>query len=97
MIEHILDTTGLLVLAASDELGDRNAGHLLQLVSMLRAGNVGTDLVSAITAIESTLGEDDDDASMRAGETNAVRIMNLHKAKGLEAPVVVLAAPIKMR
>ncbi|MEP6778758.1 MAG: UvrD-helicase domain-containing protein [Gemmatimonadaceae bacterium] len=93
LVEHILDTTGLLVLAASDELGDRSAGHLLQLVAMLRSGNVGTDLASAITAIDSTLGEDDD-ASMRAGVTNAVRIMNLHKAKGLEAPVVILAAPI---
>lgn len=28
-----------------------------------------------------------------AGEQDAVRIMNLHKAKGLEAPVVLLACP----
>ncbi|MEP6765607.1 MAG: UvrD-helicase domain-containing protein [Gemmatimonadaceae bacterium] len=97
LVEHILDSTGLLVLAASDELGDRSAGHLLQLVSMLRNGNVGTDVASAITAIEGTLGRDDDDASLRAGETNTVRIMNLHKAKGLEAPVVILAAPINTK
>ncbi|MDQ6611860.1 MAG: PD-(D/E)XK nuclease family protein, partial [Gemmatimonadota bacterium] len=94
LVEKILDESGLLVLAASDDLGDRSAGHLLQLVAMLRRGNVATDVSSAIDAIESTLGRDDDDASLHAGQGNAVRVMNLHKAKGLEAPVVILAAPV---
>ena len=37
----------------------------------------------------------EDEISLTAKEENAVRLMNLHKAKGLEAPVVFLAQPYK--
>ncbi|HSU97638.1 MAG TPA: 3'-5' exonuclease, partial [Gemmatimonadaceae bacterium] len=40
------------------------------------------------------LAQDSDDAPLRPGRTDVVRVMNLHKAKGLEARVVILAAPV---
>jgi ATP-dependent helicase/nuclease subunit A len=96
LLEHILDASGLFLLAASDDLGDRNGGLLLQLVAMLRgAAGTGSDLSSAITAIEAALVSGDGDPALRVGRGDVVRLMNLHKAKGLEAKVVVLAAPVE--
>ncbi|MBC8086290.1 MAG: UvrD-helicase domain-containing protein [Phycisphaerae bacterium] len=93
LLERVMDESGLLVLAASTELGDTSAGRLLQLVATLQGG-VGTDLGAAIEAIEQLLSADDTSATLRPPRADAVRLMNLHKAKGLEAPVVVLAAPL---
>ena len=92
LLERVMDDSGLLLLAASSDLGDRSAGQLLQLVTMLRNGT-RTDLTTAIETIEQSLRDDDESPTLRVGRGNAVRLMNLHKAKGLEAPVVVLAAP----
>ncbi|HEX2780025.1 MAG TPA: 3'-5' exonuclease, partial [Gemmatimonadaceae bacterium] len=43
--------------------------------------------------LELLLEQEAADAPLRPGRTDAVRVMSLHKAKGLEATVVVLAAP----
>lgn len=95
LVERILDDSGFFLLASSDDLGDRNGGLLLQLVAMLRgAVGMGGDLTSAIAAIEQALTQSESDPVLRVGRDDAVRLMNLHKAKGLEAPVVVLAAPV---
>ena len=95
LVERILDDSGLLLLASSGDMGERNGGQLLQMVAMLRAASsAGSNLPSAIEAIEGALTEDDNDPALRVGRTDAVRVMNLHKAKGLEAPVVILAAPV---
>jgi ATP-dependent helicase/nuclease subunit A len=96
LLERILGDTGLLYFAASQTLGDARAGALLRLVETLRlaatSGSWGIN--DAMNRIELLLAEDSDDASLRPGRTDAVRVMNLHKAKGLEAKVVILAAPI---
>jgi ATP-dependent helicase/nuclease subunit A len=95
LLERMMDESGLLLLAASSDLGDRTAGQLLQLVSVLQSNDTsGADLHSAIALIDDALELDESDPSLRVGRTDAVRLMNLHKAKGLEAPVVILAAPV---
>lgn len=96
LVEGILDDTGLLCFAASQSLGDARAGVLLRLVEALRAASVtGASGVSdAMSRIERLLSEDAEDAPLRPGRTDAVRVMNLHKAKGLEAKIVILASPI---
>ncbi len=95
LLERILDETGLLPYAASQALGDGRAGTLLRLVETIRAAAAGgaTALTDAIDAIDRALAADGS-ASLRPGRSDAVRVMNLHQAKGLEARVVVLAAPL---
>ncbi|NUQ22055.1 MAG: UvrD-helicase domain-containing protein, partial [Gemmatimonadaceae bacterium] len=95
LLERILDDTGLLFHAASQTLGDARAGALLHLVEALRRVSVtGASGVSDATErLELLLGKEAADAPLRPGRSDAVRVMNLHKAKGLEATVVILAAP----
>ena len=97
LFERILDDTGLLIHAAVQPLGDARAGALLHLVEALRAAaTTGASAVTdAMAHIESLLIAEAPDAPLRPGRLDAVRIMNLHKAKGLEARVVILAAPMK--
>ena len=99
LLDRILDDTGLLAYAASLPLGESRAGTMLHLVERVRAVATrdGGTLASAITAIESVLASATTDAPLRPGRGDAVRVMNLHKAKGLEARIVVLAAPIGLK
>jgi len=96
LLERILADTGLLYFAASQTLGDARAGVLLRLVDMLRdaAMSGASGMNDAMNRIELLLTQDSGDAPLRPGRTDAVRVMNLHKAKGLEAKVVILAAPV---
>ena len=96
LLDRILDDTGLLAWAASLPLGENRAGTLLHLVEAIRASahRSGGTLSDAIDAIERTLASASTDVPLRPGRADAVRVMNLHKAKGLEARVVVLAAPV---
>ncbi len=95
LMERIFADTGLLFLAASQDLGDAGAGALLHLVEALRVRSTqgASALTDAMAELEVILGADAADAPLRPGRTDAVRVMNLHKAKGLEAEVVILAAP----
>ncbi|NUO65047.1 MAG: UvrD-helicase domain-containing protein [Gemmatimonadaceae bacterium] len=95
LLERILDDTGLLFHAASQTLGDARAGALLHLVEALRASSVtgASAVTDATERLELLLRQEAADAPLRPGRSDAVRVMNLHRAKGLEATVVVLAAP----
>ena len=96
LLEHIFAETGLLFLAAGAVLGDARAGALLHMVETVRVEAVSgrSGLTDAIDVIDTLLDGDSDDAPLRPGRADAVRVMNLHKAKGLEAEIVILAAPI---
>ncbi len=95
LLERIIDETGLLVHAASQPLGDARAGALMHLVESLRLTSVSgaNGITDAMERLTTLLDAEAPDAPLRPGRTDAVRVMNLHKAKGLEAPVVILAAP----
>jgi ATP-dependent helicase/nuclease subunit A len=55
-----------------------------------------TDFSAMVKQVETILESDiDEELNILAEEQDAVRIMNVHKAKGLEAPVVFLAHPMK--
>ena len=98
VLERILDDTGLLAYSAGLDLGDARAGLLLHLVDAVRTeSSVGAgDLRAAIEVIERELETPDTSSNLRPDRGGAVRVMNLHKAKGLEAEVVVLACPADM-
>jgi ATP-dependent helicase/nuclease subunit A len=94
-LERILEHTGYLALAATTP-GGVEAGDLLHAVDRVRqVVEEGGSLSDAADALEA----DSDDSSeveslpLEPGRTDVVRIMNLHKAKGLEAAVVFLADP----
>jgi ATP-dependent helicase/nuclease subunit A len=93
-VDLILERSGWLALAATTP-GGASAGHLLQAVDAVRqVVESGGGLPDAAAA----LAEEDESSESEAwplepGRRNVVRLMNLHKAKGLEAPVVILADP----
>jgi ATP-dependent helicase/nuclease subunit A len=96
MLEFLLDATGMLPYAAGLPLGDARAGALLHLVELLRreSAGAGLSLPGAVELIETALASSRAETPLRPGRRDAVRVMNLHKAKGLEARVVILAAPV---
>ena len=94
-IERMLEGTGWLALAATTP-GGAHAGHLLQAIDEVRqvveSGGGLADAADALTQEnESTESEA---LPLEPGQRDVVRLMNLHKAKGLEAPVVLLADPL---
>lgn len=95
VLERILDDTGLLAWSAGLDLGDARAGLLVHLVDAVRTESTlgAGDLRAAIETIERELETPDTSSNLRPDRGGAVRVMNLHKAKGLEAEVVVLACP----
>jgi ATP-dependent helicase/nuclease subunit A len=95
-VERILEETGFLAWALTDTPGGAEAGNLLHAVDRVRqvteAGRSLADAAQTLEeAIESTEGES---IPLEPGRRDVVRLMNLHKAKGLEAPVVFLADPL---
>jgi ATP-dependent helicase/nuclease subunit A len=95
-VERILEETGFLPWALTATPGGAEAGNLLHAVDRVRqvteAGGSLADAVQALEeAIDSTEGES---IPLEPGRRDVVRLMNLHKAKGLEATVVFLADPL---
>jgi len=93
-IEKIIADVGLMVLASSREGGDVLAGGIAKAMELIRSvrGEMWTaaqlvDYLGQIVEIE----EKYDGISVRSEERPMVRVINLHKVKGLEAPVVFLA------
>ncbi|MFM8433843.1 MAG: UvrD-helicase domain-containing protein, partial [Planctomycetia bacterium] len=100
-VERIIDDAGLALLAleADGEAGPRGravAGLIVKYLERLRAERLdvvslhdGLDLLDDL--LDGSTREEFDPLTIDVPSTDRVRIMNLHKAKGLEAPVVFLA------
>jgi ATP-dependent helicase/nuclease subunit A len=86
---------GLLPYAAAGELGTLRAGALLYALDAVRAAALAgdTSLPGALEALRSALELKEAEAPLEPGRPDAIRLMNLHQAKGLEGTVVVLANP----
>ena len=80
---------------ASSKLGTLRCGILAYALDSVRAEALRGDasLAGAVEALEAALDWEDAEAPFNPGHDDAVRVMNLHKAKGLEATVVILANP----
>jgi ATP-dependent helicase/nuclease subunit A len=102
-LERILEDSGYLALAAASP-GGVEAGDLLHAIDRVRAAvEAGFTLAQAADALATYCGLDDDEPEdsseveslpLEPGRSDVVRVMNLHKAKGLEAEVVFLADPL---
>ena len=93
--ERLADEIGVFPLAAAGPLGQLRAGALVYLLDAVRAQALDGDasLAGAVEAMDTALNWEDAVVSLAPGRGNAVRVMNLHQAKGLEANVVFLASP----
>ncbi|MGQ0562041.1 MAG: UvrD-helicase domain-containing protein, partial [Gemmatimonadota bacterium] len=94
-IPRIVEDIGLLPHAAGGDLGATRAGALLFALDAVRAAGMAgdTSLRAAIEAIRVATEAAEAEAPLEPGRSDVVRVMNVHKAKGLEAPVVILAFP----
>ena len=95
-IERIVSDLGLAARAAGRDGGDMDAGSLAKCLELLRAARAQmwapAELVEYLGEIAQA-AQPSDGVSARPGDPSAVAVMNLHKAKGLEAPAVFLANP----
>jgi ATP-dependent helicase/nuclease subunit A len=94
-VSRLVSELGLLPFAASGELGALRAGALVSAMDAVRAAALAGDasLPGALAALRSALEIPEAEAPLEPGRPHVVRLMNLHQAKGLEAPVVILADP----
>lgn len=97
--ERLVRETGLFPLAAGGELGHLRAGTVAYVLDAVRAAALAGDasLAGTARAMDAALGWDDAEAPLAPARRDAVRVMNVHRAKGLEAKVVFLAAPFGER
>jgi ATP-dependent helicase/nuclease subunit A len=99
-LEMILEASGLLGHLVSSDMGSSRAGDVLKLVEIVRSLEArGTTSFADVIDFIGEPGrlESVEEMSLTPGRRDAVRLMNLHKAKGLEAPVVFLANPAGMK
>ena len=94
-IERIADDLGLVAQACTPP-APTSAGSLAKVFELCRA--VGSEQLSMVELVDFlerlvTADEKYDGISVRPHAAPVVRLMNLHKVKGLEAPVVILADP----
>jgi ATP-dependent helicase/nuclease subunit A len=95
--ERIVDEMGLMVRARRDPgMGSLHAGRLLRVLSEVqRLDAEGHPWTTVREELQQILdGERSlDGLTLETGTQDAIRLLNVHKAKGLEAPVVFLADP----
>ena len=97
-LSHILDRLGLIPLAVTREMGESRTGNLLKVleIGFWETSKGTTSFGELIERLHQYYAEVEvEEMSVEPGKKDVVRLMNLHKAKGLEAPVVFLADPLR--
>ena len=94
-IGRVVERLGWIAYAAARELGDSRAGNLLKALAAARRFSADgldfADVVGELTRM--TQGGYIEEMSAEPGRRDAVRLLTVHGAKGLQAPVVFLADP----
>jgi ATP-dependent helicase/nuclease subunit A len=101
VLEMVLEASGLLnYLVSSGGSGPGRAGNVLKLVEVVRALETegATSFASVADFVAEWIGLDAfGEMNLTPGRRDVVRLMNLHKTKGLEAPIVILANPAGLK
>ena len=95
-LERMAFDLGLVLRALAGPGGDGRAGSIGKAFAILRAQSADLGSAAGVVDLLERLIEEEtpfDGLPARAPESSVVRVMNLHKVKGLEAPVVFLADP----
>ncbi|WP_226037570.1 UvrD-helicase domain-containing protein [Aquibacillus saliphilus] len=96
-VETIIEDVGFYPLLLTNKHGKRAHKSLLQILEGIRkAESSGITTFKAIYDILKEMVMEKTVVTNLEEEVDAVRVMNVHKAKGLEAPIVFLAHPIKL-
>jgi len=93
---RLFDRIGLIALTASGERGGTTSGNLLLALSIARDESAkGQSLAMIVDHFDALLEQPPDlgELDVDPARSDAVRLMNLHQVKGLEAPVVFLIDP----
>lgn len=93
-VERIAADLGLIARACAAQAGDLRSGGLLKAIELLRE-NRDMPPIECLPLLDSILTSELglNGVSVLAPPKSAVRIMNVHQAKGLEAPFVFLVDP----
>ena len=99
-LSRILDRLGIVAQAVTGPNGGTRAGNLLKVATMARKmsaeGDSLNDVVERLVRIvEERLPVEEMDID--PAREDVVRVMNLHQAKGLEAPFVFLIDPVELK
>ncbi|MHB1346210.1 MAG: UvrD-helicase domain-containing protein [Candidatus Humimicrobiaceae bacterium] len=94
--EEVIETSGIIPLALSEEEGLTRAGNIYKALELLKDYDDRMEtFYDLIKNMEEILkNKETESMSLLVSKKNVVRLMNLHKAKGLEASVVILADPM---
>lgn len=77
-------------LAAEDSTGRKTANLRKFIITAQRLDEAGVSLPELIRMLNKSGLDDEEQAAIESEETDAVKIMTVHKAKGLEFPIVIV-------
>jgi ATP-dependent helicase/nuclease subunit A len=77
-------------LAAEDRTGRKTANLRKFIITAQRLDEAGVSLPELIRMLDKGGLDDEEQAAIESEETDAVKIMTVHKAKGLEFPIVIV-------
>ncbi|RUL88860.1 UvrD-helicase domain-containing protein [Tautonia sociabilis] len=93
LLDRVLDESGFEAAVAAEPLGDRKRGNIRKLVRFAgeydRGGYPLADFVARLRADLRQLAREDQ-AATNTEQGDAVRLMSIHRAKGLEFPIVIV-------
>ncbi len=95
MLERIVRDAGIFPLAASGNLAEMRTGAVAYVLDAVRDAVLQgrATMTDAVEAFDMAVSWEDAEAALDPARRDSARVMNLHKAKGLEAPIVILADP----
>ncbi|HEY5561609.1 MAG TPA: UvrD-helicase domain-containing protein [Clostridiaceae bacterium] len=99
VISKIISECGIVPFILTEEMKDIRNGNVYQMLEIIRGYELEglLDFKQMVTKIEELFTSKlENEISLTGDNNNGVRIMNLHKVKGLEAPIVFLANPYKL-